>query len=401
MGASVPAAGHISDNARTTLEVKNDLEDALEVLRRTLGADSAGEFATISAGNIAPSTPWIGVRTEGAASTDDLNTIDSTEYTTGSIIMLEGYVGETVTLKQGGLGADTLRMADGNDFDINLDRKIWFLFNGNRWQELYRSYGPDIAAQRAYLGLGNAALATTGPGNGLDADTLDGQHASAFLLAAAQAVDSAALGGVAASAYVRNNVAALQSLAHNLQVGQGRFIANHSAGQSSGLEMHIGGSMLARLAVDDQASDVLTLELFDSPGGAIHRAIRLTNGGDLEFYDGSTWHLVFHEGSTMGAGSGLDADLVHGEDGGSIFGDGGVAELSWDGNLNAGVTHFENITTKFASVPRGWGDFGAVTVGFQASSETQVLVFITNNLGTNQNCHLRCRYIAGDPPLNS
>ncbi|HJS33215.1 MAG TPA: hypothetical protein VJ924_14570 [Alphaproteobacteria bacterium] len=45
---------------------------------------------------------------------------------------------------------------------------------------LLGSDGTAVTA-RGNLGLGNAATATQGAGNGLDADTLDGQHASAFV----------------------------------------------------------------------------------------------------------------------------------------------------------------------------------------------------------------------------
>lgn len=350
MGDTLPAAGYISNASRTTTEMKNTLESLVAILKRMHGVGEAGETVVISSGTATVTKGYATIYPEGAAPSDDLTHIDTTAFASGSVIMLSAYSAATITIVSGAGGTGQINMVGGN-WAFPTTGTVMLRLVGTSWVEVFRTFGSDLASYRAYLGLGDAALEDVGSGNGLDADTVDGLEASAFLLAGGTAADSTLLGGVAASDYVRKSVAALQTLAHNLTVSQGRYYATNALGQSSGFEMQIGGSTMARLVAEDASPDTLRLELYDSPGGSLHRGIRFSVGGDVEFYDGSSWVDLFHVGND-GVGSGLDADLVQGVDGEAFFGTGGTSEHSDSGVLAVGASREFTVPSSMCFSPR-------------------------------------------------
>lgn len=408
MGSSVPANGYTSNATRTTLEVKNAIEAAFDVLRRMPGSSTALMPVTISAGGIAPDSGWLYVSPEGGT-TDDLDTIDPTDYAIGSLIVLEAEVGTTITVNHNAGGTGEILLSGTSTFEMAGASRIWLrLDSATQWQEVDRTYGTNVAAFRAYLGLGDAALEDVGSGNGLDADTLDGQHAAAFLGVAATAADATLLGGVAASDYARKSVAALQSFAHNLQTGQGRFIANHSLGNSSGIEMHIGGAMLARLVAEDASPDAIRLELFASPGsGTVAAGIRLDTTGDIQMWDGSAWHEVYNQSEGVKV-TDLDGTILT-VDPESIFSTGGTSEhVESIGSLTAGAVSYFDVPSSMCWTPRvsvispvleniiKVEVFNGPTSGW---AETRFKVTNTH-VAVATTIEIRVRYIIGDPPVN-
>ena len=410
MGSSVPADGYIDDSARTTTEVKSALNAALDVLRRMPGSSTGLTPYTISAGNLTPIVGWISVEPEGGTA-DFLDTIDVSAYSLGAEIVLQAGAGDTITINHnaGGSGSillttATFAMTGSANITLRLDPS-------NFWSEVNRNFGTDTAAFRTYLGLGDAALEDVGSGNGLDADTVDGQHASAFLAAAGTAANASQLGGVAASDYVRKSVAALQSFVHNIQTGQGRFIADHSLGNSSGIEMHIGGAMLARLVSEDASPDAVRLELFASPGsGTVAAGVRLDTTGIVQVWDGSAWETIYTSADGIGAGvfAGDLTGTIQTVDPSSLFSTGGTSEYT---------------ATSPALVPGDTWDFVVPssmcwTPRFEASAHATefTLVVLNAQTGTNLTTKFRviratggsgsatvsvaCRYVIGDPPVN-
>lgn len=414
MGTQIPAAGVISDSGNTTAEQKQLFEDLCDILRRIPGVGAGTETATISGGAISGTVRGVlKVANEGGAATDILDTISVTPYHGVSIIILQAATpANTTTLNHAAGGSGELILDGSADFDLTGERRIWLqLTPANKWNELFRTYGSDVASQRAYLGLGTAATHDEGTGNGLDADTLDGSHASAFLGVAAKAADSELLDGLNSTAFARKDQAAQQDFVHNLLAGQGRFVASHALGQTAGLEMHINAAMLARLIVDDQASDVLSLDLYASPGGALHRSIRLVNGLDHpQFYDGTAQREIWHEAND-GAASGLDADLVHGISGESIYGTTGIGEYttSWAAGFN-GNAQVVTVPSAMCWAPRVVTDTPGVNArveGYMSGLSGGVNEYVTKFVvtterasGSSGSIAIYVRYVDGNPPTN-
>ena len=138
-----------------------------------------------------------------------------------------------------------------------------------------------------------------GTGSGLDADLLDGNHASAFLGATAKAADSNLLDGVDSGSFLRSDVSDT--------VSAGRQISFYSYDN-----------------IESSSGDQASLQVFQDTSGA-DAFMQFHVGGDFAAYfglDGSTndfavggWSMgankykVWHAGND-GSGSGLDADKL-------------------------------------------------------------------------------------------
>lgn len=106
---------------------------------------------------------------------------------------------------------------------------------------------------RSKLGLGNAATATQGSGNGLDADTLDGQHASAFVTLAQHSSHSAATNNPHATTAAQ--VGALASINNITNAGGNIEIA---AGSSIGIATDAAGKRITISATIPSGGEVNT-----------------------------------------------------------------------------------------------------------------------------------------------
>lgn len=159
-----PAAGHITNAARTEGEVKTDLDNWLAATKELPGG-AAGNSLTISSGSITPTSAVMLVDTEGAASSDDLTNIAVTNMPDGRIISLKATAsGRTVVVKHNAGGSGQITLADGVDLSL-VDPEIYLVLRnagGTTWKELFRSYGPRKDLARAFFGVSNTPNRQTG-----------------------------------------------------------------------------------------------------------------------------------------------------------------------------------------------------------------------------------------------
>ncbi len=156
--ATIPVVGHISDNARTEGEVKQDLEDIVAGLRQVPGAAQAEVAKTISGGSITPDggAGVIVIDTEAAASTDDLTNIIQTNHPDGSCILLRNSnVARFVVLKHAATGAGEMILNRSVDYVLD-DTTKWILLQrrSTQWHEVfrgpYREESPVLAKTGTY-----------------------------------------------------------------------------------------------------------------------------------------------------------------------------------------------------------------------------------------------------------
>lgn len=143
--ATIPAAGYISNAARTLSQVQTALEDVIASLRQIPGSAQPEITSTISSGSITPagSAGIILVGTEAAAATDDLTNIVTTNYPDGSCVVLRNLIiGQTVTAKHLAGGAGQINLDRSVDYVMD-DEKKWVLLQrrGADWYEVFR--GPN------------------------------------------------------------------------------------------------------------------------------------------------------------------------------------------------------------------------------------------------------------------
>lgn len=143
--ATIPAAGYISDNARTQAQVQTALEDIVASLRQVPGAGQTELSNTIATGSITPagSGGVIVVDTEAAAATDDLTNIVTTNYPDGSCVLLRNAnAGRVVTMKSLAGGAGQFNLDRSVDYVLD-DTKKWILLQRRSadWHEIFR--GPQ------------------------------------------------------------------------------------------------------------------------------------------------------------------------------------------------------------------------------------------------------------------
>ncbi len=137
--ATLPAAGYISNNARSEGEIKVTLEDIRNFIAQQPGG-SGETTLTISAGSITPTQFAHQVDTEGSGSTDDLTHIAQTNLPNGSLLLIRNVAaGRTVVVKHQAGGTGQIVLKDAADFSL-LDPADYLLLKrqSTQWEELQR-----------------------------------------------------------------------------------------------------------------------------------------------------------------------------------------------------------------------------------------------------------------------
>lgn len=153
----------------------------------------------------------------------------------------------------------------------------------------------NAAAQRATLGLGTAATANTGAGNGLDADMVDGLHVAESASAAAAVVSRSSEGAVAALSY--NNPVGAPTIGNglnsNISGARGWTILGGPTGAFSvgGFVAMADGTVLNILNVSGQA---MTIVNEDASSTAANRIQTLTGAN----VTGKTAFTLIYLGAT-------------------------------------------------------------------------------------------------------
>ncbi len=154
---AMPATGDISNDVRTVLETKTNLETIRDAISTMVGG-ALEEDLTIATAIITPTTRDSGgclnVDTESAASTDDLETIAQTNTHDGQNLFLRAADGSrTVVVKDAIGGTGQILTMDSQDFDLDdADKWIWLRRVGTSWIEVSRSNAADMDAARSFAG---------------------------------------------------------------------------------------------------------------------------------------------------------------------------------------------------------------------------------------------------------
>ncbi len=122
----------------------------------------------ISSGSVTPTRAQHALDTEDEAGTDDLSNIATTNMRDGRWLLIrEANGSRTVVVKDAAGGAGQIHLANNADFSLDATDK-WLLLvrRGADWHEVSRSFGADAAAERAFLGLGSAAILAAGTEEG-------------------------------------------------------------------------------------------------------------------------------------------------------------------------------------------------------------------------------------------
>jgi hypothetical protein len=338
--ANLPASGYLSNAARTEAEMQTAFESLRDVVAE-LGS-TAPTTRTIASGNLpVPNASLVLVRSEGysTGADDVLDTITTTGIDQGRIVILrnsntastEAASSEKITISHG-TGANAIELTDDASFILCADRLIALVYNGTRWLELWRSYGrknaQDATAERAYLGLGTAAVEAiaTAVGAGTSGKLLKVGAATSLAENAILALDAngnikagSADGGNAATLdsldstdFVRSTATAAQAMAANLTMttaGTTRLNLNTTgSSKAPGIAMWDNSQPRGEVYYS-QANGQLVMATYDA-STVRTPTIRLNPANDrLEFSTGSGGA---YQSLRPGSGNGLDADTVDG-----------------------------------------------------------------------------------------
>ena len=336
--ANLPGSGYLSDNARTEGEMKTALEQLHDVIAEIGSKDVI--TSTISDGSIdAPLASMISVSSEGGASTPDtLNSIDTTNITQGRIVILKNTNveststgGARITITHNDSSGQIV-MLDAEDFLLCSKRQLALIYTGDRWVEVWRTYGRNSTDERLKeredIGLGDASVETVatavGTTNGkvlkvgssplVNNDVLK-VDSSGNIVAALSAdfdnVDAVTLDTLEATSFVRSDEGAAQTINHNLTLtsaGDTTLTISDTAGSNSpGVSLKHGSDERASIFYNSAfgSSEWITRDA----GGTNTESVRLDPAtGRFEFsVDGATWQSL-----TPGAGNELNADQLDG-----------------------------------------------------------------------------------------
>ncbi len=138
---------------------------------RQLPGGGPPQTKTIASGSVTPDEDacfWILVDTEAAAASDDLDRLGVTNIPNGAIVILQAAnTARTVVVRHGQGGSGQFLNANVANFSLDDTEKfIMYRYSssGTSFVELTRGWGADVAALRAYLALGTAAVLNVGTG---------------------------------------------------------------------------------------------------------------------------------------------------------------------------------------------------------------------------------------------
>jgi hypothetical protein len=166
--ALLPTLAHLTDAARLKTEAATDIGSMRDVIAQIGGSEAwaAGATLTIASGSITPTMNLHRIETQGAASTDDLTNIATTNLPEGHRVRIRATtLGRTVVVKHGSGGIGKIYLANDADYTLDTPDKYLDLVNeGGDWYEVGRCWGSDrsSSAFKAFYGQGTAAALDVG-----------------------------------------------------------------------------------------------------------------------------------------------------------------------------------------------------------------------------------------------
>jgi hypothetical protein len=146
-----PAAGHISNSARTETEVKTDFDNWLGATKQLPGALPQTTLI-LASDQITPTREAHLVDTQAAAATDNLAQILTTNLPDGSYFRMAIVSNSrVVVVKHAAGGTGQISLVNAVDFTMdNTTMSLLLQRNGTVWEERDRFYGTNTAANRAF-----------------------------------------------------------------------------------------------------------------------------------------------------------------------------------------------------------------------------------------------------------
>ncbi len=342
--ATLPGSGYLSTGTRTEAEMKVALEQLHDVIAEI--GSKAPTILTISGNTIstAPLASMILVRSEGHATSapDSLDYIETTNITQGRLVILKNNdgtsttsSGQTITINHG-VSAGNVTLTEGTGtFVLCAQRMLAVIYSGDRWIEVWRSYGransEDQLDERTSLGLGTASVEAIATGSGASANSTVLKVAAGANIATNGLLAIDASGNIIAGSvtggnadtldnldslqFVRTAAGLAQSIDANLTsttAGATRIVTDTTGvSQTAGFSMQDGGIERGLLYLDTSDGDVY-LKTSDA-SSAPQAAIKIDAAtGKLEY--SSQLGTDPLQSLTPGAGNGLNADLLDGNE---------------------------------------------------------------------------------------
>lgn len=166
---SFPSIASISPPVETD-DMQTAVYNWLGASRQLIGG-GAPQTKTIASGTLTPDEDmcfWILIDTEAAAASDDLDRLGVTNIPNGAIVILQAAnTARTVVVRHSQGGSGQFLNANVGSFSLDDTEKfIMYRYSssGTSFVELTRGWGADVAALRAYLALGTAAISNVGTG---------------------------------------------------------------------------------------------------------------------------------------------------------------------------------------------------------------------------------------------
>lgn len=163
--ASLPAVNYISNAARTTAEVQAALEATIETVRQSAGQNSEAT-SVLAADAFTPTRFSHAVDTEGAAATDNLANIVTTNLPDGSLLLIRPVsAARVVTVKHNAGGAGQIALANGVDKALTSPTTSFLLLrrNGANWEEVPLGGGAGGAIWATASGTNAITLTPSAP----------------------------------------------------------------------------------------------------------------------------------------------------------------------------------------------------------------------------------------------
>jgi hypothetical protein len=153
--AELPAAGYMTDPARTQGEYKVAIEAQRQAIAQLLGAQPEATQTVDAAGSI---TPVLGVAALAVGASDTLQTIQTTNLPEGSLLLLKGT--SAIVKVTAGTGVGKIALSAGALVPVGVAAVAWLLLQrvGTSWVELQRAVArPAVLAPSGSVTLDAAA----------------------------------------------------------------------------------------------------------------------------------------------------------------------------------------------------------------------------------------------------
>lgn len=151
---ALPSDNYISNASRTVAEQKVALESLRDV-HAELPGGVANTTLTIATGSVTPIAGVHIIDTEGAAASDDLANIVTTNHPDGRVLLIRNANNSrSVVVKHNAGGAGQISLVDSADLTLSDTTMVLALQRvGADWKELFREYGNNKAADRQFWGI--------------------------------------------------------------------------------------------------------------------------------------------------------------------------------------------------------------------------------------------------------